>query len=104
MSIVSAEIGIGSRNSLSLVVSTVTIIGLLLVEVSYCFGYILNNKTTLRTDRRVYFAKLEPGFTGINIKSHFWNERIVRFQVHCLFYGRQCDLVGKWAKRKSNTI
>jgi hypothetical protein len=70
-----------------------------LVELS-SFGLGPANFVTINSDKRLYPARYQPDLTGIDIRSYFRNERIIRFQVHCLFYGRQCDLVGRWAKRK----
>jgi len=45
---------------------------------------------------RDYPIRLQPELDNVDVEAYIKNERLLNFQVKCLFDEIPCDIVGRW--------
>lgn len=71
---------------------------LILQQLSLLFSLVQISNSQRGT---VYPLLFQPEIDSLDIGIYFRNERLVKLQIMCIFYGGPCDIAGRWLKRKS---
>ncbi|OXA49931.1 uncharacterized protein LOC110854348 [Folsomia candida] len=48
----------------------------------------------------IYPMTFQPEIDSLDIGVYFRNERLVKLQIMCIFYGGPCDIAGRWLKSR----